>query len=145
LNRLLQKAAMRMRKLGLLARGLSVSIKYMNGGHWSDEIRFLESRDTIELLRVLAEAWSRRPRGVSQPLKVGVVLSHLVDPDNCTRQLWEKVERGEEREALNRAIDQINERLGKNTVYFGGAHTALDSAPMRIAFNRIPDMDTEGD
>jgi DNA polymerase-4 len=31
--------------------------------------------------------------------------------------------------------------MGKNTVYFATAHAARDSAPMRIAFNYIPDAD----
>ena len=49
------------------------------------------------------------------------------------------------RERLNSLVDTLNAGLGKNTVYFGGAHAALDSAPMRIAFNRIPNLETEGD
>jgi hypothetical protein len=42
------------------------------------------------------------------------------------------------RPALARAIDTLNGCYGKNTVYFGGAQAALDSAPTRIAFTNIP-------
>jgi DNA polymerase-4 len=42
-------------------------------------------------------------------------------------------------------LDKLNMRYGKNTVYFGGAHNAVSYAPMRIAFNHIPDVKTEGD
>jgi hypothetical protein len=31
----------------------------------------------------------------------------------------------------------------QNTLYFASSHEALDSAPMRIAFNRTPDLGTE--
>ena len=41
------------------------------------------------------------------------------------------------------AMDILNRKHGKNAVYFASAHEALDTAPMRIAFNRIPDLDTE--
>ena len=46
---------------------------------------------------------------------------------------------------LNAVLDKLNMRYGKNTVYFGGAHNAVNYAPMRIAFNHIPDVSTEGD
>ena len=36
-------------------------------------------------------------------------------------------------------------RYGKNTAYFGSAHNALHNAPMRIAFNHIPDLEVEND
>ena len=41
------------------------------------------------------------------------------------------------------AVDYLNIHKGKNTVYFAGAHGAVDYTPMRIAFNRIPDPETE--
>jgi DNA polymerase-4 len=41
------------------------------------------------------------------------------------------------------AMDALNRAHGKNAVYFASAHHALDAAPMRIAFNRIPDLETE--
>ncbi|MDG1097006.1 MAG: hypothetical protein P8N23_05255 [Methylophilaceae bacterium] len=34
----------------------------------------------------------------------------------------------------------MNFKHGKNTVYLGGAHEALKDAPMRIAFNHIPNL-----
>jgi DNA polymerase-4 len=40
-------------------------------------------------------------------------------------------------------VDKINRLYGKNALYFASAHQALDHAPMRIAFNRIPDIETE--
>ena len=45
---------------------------------------------------------------------------------------------------LDAAIDTLNKTYGKNTLYFAASHDARDSAPMRIAFNRIPDLETEG-
>ena len=41
---------------------------------------------------------------------------------------------------LFRSLDILNLKYGKNTVYFAGAHDALKDAPMRIAFNHIPDL-----
>jgi DNA polymerase-4 len=44
---------------------------------------------------------------------------------------------------LNAAIDELNVRFGKRAVYFGGAHAALDHGRLAIAFNHIPDIETE--
>jgi DNA polymerase-4 len=41
------------------------------------------------------------------------------------------------------AVDALNRTHGKNTVMFASAHAGRDHAPMRIAFNRIPDLDSE--
>jgi hypothetical protein len=41
------------------------------------------------------------------------------------------------------AMDSINKTQGKNALYFATAHNSLNNAPMRIAFNRIPDIETE--
>ena len=41
------------------------------------------------------------------------------------------------------AVDALNRAHGKNTVVFASAHAGRDHAPMRIAFNRIPDLDSE--
>lgn len=142
LNRLLQKAAMRLRKMGCFAGGMGVCVKHPQHMQWSDECAFFETQDTVELLRILRMLWQRRPQNSPPPLAVGVTLFHLVGEGNRTPSLFEK---GSARRDLNATIDALNERYGKNTVYFAGAHTARKSAPMRIAFNRVPDLGTESD
>ncbi|MCE9610436.1 MAG: hypothetical protein K8R23_09605 [Chthoniobacter sp.] len=141
LHRLLQKAAMRLRHNGWLAGGLTLSLKYPRGSRWGDELVFRETSDTMEFIHALQTLWERRPQGLA-PLAVGVTLSHLTTAENVTPALFPE---SRPREKLDRALDALNKRYGKQAVYFAGAHTALKSAPMRIAFNRIPDLETEGD
>jgi DNA polymerase-4 len=52
---------------------------------------------------------------------------------------------GPARNALNDSLDAINKKYGKNTLYLGTAWNALSSAPMRIAFNHIPDLEVDDD
>jgi len=139
LHRLLQKAAMRLRHAGYYAGGLHVSLRYLKRPRWSDALTFLETQDTLELTRVFNQLWAARPTG-RQPLAVGVTLFNFTPIKGHTRTLFET---GDAHASLNQAIDTLNRRLGKNTVYFGGAHGALDYAPLRIAFNRIPDVALE--
>ena len=141
LNRLLQKAAMRLRKMGYCAGAMHLSVDYVGHARWSDDCTFLETQDTVEFLRILRMLWERRPAG-GAPMAVGVTFFHLVEEKNRTPSLFEK---GTVRRDLNNVIDSLNGRYGKNTVYFAGAHNARKSAPMRIAFNYIPDPESEGD
>jgi DNA polymerase-4 len=141
LHRLLQKAAMRLRKIGYFATGLGLSIKYLNGQRWREAVSFQETQDTLEFTHVLNALWERRPQHGGPPLLVGVTLHGLMPEQSVTPSLFAD----EKRRKLNALVDTLNAGFGRNTVYFGGAHAALDSAPMRIAFNRIPNLETEGD
>ncbi len=141
LHRLLQKAAMRLRHAGCYAGGLHLSLRFPRGDRWGDALTFLETQDTLELIRVFNQLWTRRPAGRGSPLSVGVTLFHLAPAQNHTGTLFET---GDARAGLNAAIDRLNRKLGKNTVVYGGALGALHYAPIRIAFNRIPDVALEG-
>ena len=142
IHRLLQKAAMRLRHMGYLAGALSVTVKHMHRGRWSDELAFTETDDTLDFTHALRTMWARRPATDASPLAVGVNLFHLVERRQSTPSLFPEAK---DRTKLNRAVDALNQRFGKRSAYFAGAHGALKSAPMRIAFNHVPDLKTESD
>ena len=142
LHRLLQKAAMRLRHLGLYAGGLHVAVRHRQGRGWSDELRFNETQDTLRLTHALTQIWERRPGRGHAPFQVGVVLFHLVELPGHTPDLF-TYEQEQARGRLHDIVDSLNSAYGKNTVYFGGAHGATGYAPMRIAFTRIPQPEIE--
>jgi DNA polymerase-4 len=69
---------------------------------------------------------------------VGVILSELENAAGITLSMFE-----DDQHPLDEALDAINLRYGKNTLYFGGAHHAIEKGPPRIAFNHIPDLNLE--
>ncbi len=143
LHRLLQKAAMRLRSYGCIAGAMQVKIRFRNGTGWEKQALFDPTNDTLVLLEVLQHLWQDFPRkNRVQPLSVAVVLSRLDEQGHQVRSLFDA---GRSHDQLNAVIDSINLRYGKQTLYFGGAHTALQAAPMRIAFGHVPDLDIEGD
>ena len=144
LHRLLQKAAMRLRHEGYYAGGLQLSIGYRDDTDWSADLQFNETQDTIHFTHALNELWSRRPRAhiTKAPKQVGVILHRLLASNLHTADLFEKTKE-ESRAKLFTAVDTLNKALGKNSVYFGGAHGATNYAPMRIAFTRIPEPEIE--
>ena len=125
-----------------------------------------ETQDTAFLLHTLEQLWHSGLHLLPQPVTVGVQLHGLIEAGQHTGDLFgfdeaatDAVEAGtapnvsgslsaraapaKDRRKLLAAIDTLNGKHGKNTVYFASAQAGLDHAPMRIAFNRIPDLESE--
>lgn len=148
LHRLLQKACMRMRSYDLLASKISIKVKFRDKPSWSMESAISATDNTLRLIEALESFLQHypktQPKTQHEPYAVGVNFSGLVTAEEVARDLFQ-VEPLENEKKLNQAIDALNLKFGKNTLYFGGAHDALKDAPMRIAFNHIPDLKVEGD
>jgi DNA polymerase IV len=174
LNRLTQKAAMRLRKQGFYAMAMSVSVRTdhryrtnapeTHGGH--RDTRFGETQNTQFFLHTLDALWRSGLCNLQHPKAVGMVLHGLVPAAMHTLSLFDEVDEPPNPSALSTtptrtsahvqnakpvrdparllaAMDIINKTQGKNALYFATAHNSLNNAPMRIAFNRIPDIETE--
>ena len=140
LNRLTQKAAMRLRKAGYYASRLSIDVKYLDGGHWGAEMRLVDTQDTKNFLHALEKLWSKRPRGTRTILKVGMAYSDLVSEAGHTGSLFAAEGKAK---SLYSTLDKLNARFGKQAVYFASAHKARDRGGLHIAFNHIPDPKTD--
>ncbi len=161
LHRLTQKAAMRLRKQGFYATAMQVFVRCEH--RWQREaggeryVHVGETQDTGFLLHTLDQLWFSGLHQLQRPKAVGVQLCGLVLASQHTPDLFatldpvqEPSEQTKQNHAVQRdrarlmsAMDALNRTHGKNAVYFASAHHALDAAPMRIAFNRIPDLETE--
>jgi DNA polymerase IV len=159
LNRLTQKAAMRLRKQGFYATAMRVSVRstqeHLAHSAKCRETHLGQTQDTALLLHALGALWFSGLHLLTQPKAVGVVLSGLIPASQHTPDLFgadtrpagmnahQTASTARSRASLHRVMDGINLRHGKNALHFASAHTAREHAPMRIAFNRIPDLDTE--
>ena len=162
LNRLTQKAAMRLRKQGFYATAMQVFVHCAN--RWQREaggeryVHVGETQDTGFLLHTLDQLWLSGLHELQHPQAVGVQLCGLVPASQHTRELFDEPQAASDaaaaqtlqnhpvqrdRTRLMSAMDALNRAHGKNAIYFANAHHTLDAAPMRIAFNRIPDLETE--
>ena len=149
LHRLLQKAAMRMRSYDLLASHISVKIKLRHRKTNASARFYNESAITAtDNSLKLTESLETLLRGFANidvdfdPIAVGINFSKLSNANEYVDDLFAEKPSATEKK-LNKAIDILNLKYGKNTVYFAGAHSALASAPMRIAFNYVPDLVVE--
>ena len=144
LHRLLQKACMRMRSYDLLTSKISIKVKFRDQPSWAMESAVSATDNTLRIIEALETFWQYYPKTNCEPFAVGIYFSGLVTVDEVARDLFQ-IEPLENEKKLNNAIDTLNLKFGKNTIYFGGAHEALKDAPMRIAFGHIPDLVVEGD
>ena len=151
LHRLLQKAAMRMRSYDLLTAHISIKIKFRDAktkqlARFNNESGISATDNTLALTDALEALFKALPSAYEKcdPIAVGVNFTALSNVQDAAYDLFAEKPSASEKK-LNKALDILNLKYGKNTVYFAGAHDALKDAPMRIAFNHIPDMVIEED
>ena len=134
---------MRLRSYGCIAGSLQVKVKFRDHENWERQARFDSTSDTLVLLDALDRLWQDfAGQRLRRPQAVAIVLSRLAEAGQRARSLFDE---HRSHDQLNAVIDSVNLRYGRNALYFGGAHGALQAAPMRIAFNHIPDLRTEDD
>ena len=154
LMRLTQKAAMRLRKQGFYATAMSISVRcdhrYQATPGGGRDAQFGQIQDTGYFLDVLQKLWLSGLQELQHPKAVNVTMHGLVLAGQHTPDLFDLpqasvalVPATRDRTRLDAAMDKLNKTYGKNTLYFAASHEARDTAPMRIAFNRIPDLETE--
>lgn len=140
MNRLTQKAAMRLRKAGYYAARLAIGLKYLDGSHWHVEMRLVDTQDTVAFLHALERLWTKRPKDRRTILRVEMAFCDLVAEADHTGSLFASEAKSK---SLYSALDKLNARFGKQAVYFASAHKARDRGGMHIAFNHIPDPKTD--
>jgi len=73
---------------------------------------------------------------------VNIVLGKLVSEGQYTPSLFEPVQ-NRRITRLNEIIDTVSTRYGKQALYLGGAHDAIESVQAKIAFTHIPNIEVE--
>lgn len=138
LMRLLHKAAARARKCGYLGGALRTTVRHTAGEGFEDVVTLSPPvNDTLSLVRVLASQWEKYSRQTwpGELRKVSVTLLELEPVESATPSLFSGPA-NEDR--LAKAMDRLNAKYGRNTVYAASMQPAKGSAPVRIAFGNIP-------
>jgi len=145
LHKLLQKATMRLRSYGLLTTHISIKIKFQDKTSYKQESKVSANDNVLTLTSALEELLKPLTYlSHNTPTAVSIQLSGLHNQSESSLDLFSQ-KTVEHSGKLNKALDQLNLKYGKNTIYLGGAHKALTDAPMRIAFQHIPDLVIEND
>jgi DNA polymerase-4 len=137
LIRLVHKAAARLRNKKYAAGHMSLSVSTTEHKWWGNHIAIDYRSDTQSLLDTLDYLWQKRPTDAI-PKKVGITLFNFEHQNNLTLNLFETET---DRFKLAKAMDTLNDKYGKRALYFADMYNAKDAAPMRLAFNYIPNGD----
>jgi DNA polymerase-4 len=135
--RLIHKAAARLRGLDHWAGALTVGISCLNGPGWEAKCHLPHCQDTLNFLLAFGALWDAKPPFRGTPLKVWMVLTDLIPTPNATPSL---IEQDRQVTELSHVMDRVNKTFGRNAVHFGTLFGAEDTAPMRVAFNHIPEF-----
>ncbi|MCG9896118.1 MAG: hypothetical protein MH204_11650 [Fimbriimonadaceae bacterium] len=134
LLRLTHKAAARLRSLDLAAGKISVSAKSGRGERWEAEAELSGISDTPTLTEEALRLW--KGCRIESPLQVGVNFTRLDRKGGATGSLFDDPEVRARRDEMSRALDRINGRFGKNSVYLAGLRAAKGTASEKIAFQK---------
>ncbi len=141
MQKLLHKAAARLRKLQVWARGLSVFVTFSprrEKKHWERHLRLQECQDTVTLLEAFRKMWQECPTTMGNPMLVGLALYDLVpDAMHTASLLQDESKLGR----LSEAMDFLNAKYGSSTLHLGGLQQVRSAAPTRIAFSSIPEFE----
>jgi len=50
----------------------------------------------------------------------------------------------EKQSRLDETLDSLRRRYGRRVIYYGNVHDSRHTAPLRISFTHIPDVEVEG-
>ena len=109
LDRLTQKAAVRLRKAQFYASRLAIGVKYLDGGRWEADMRLVDTQDTVTFLHALERLWAGRPKSRRTILQVGMAFSDLVPESGHTGSLFASETKSK---SLYETLDKLNARFG---------------------------------
>jgi DNA polymerase-4 len=150
-RRLLTKATYRLRRKGYYATTLSLGVNTTTGQRWRRELRLATpAQDPFTFMQHLDTLWEDMMGelcGYTAPSfkKVSTLLTGLKNKSEITGDLLderyqENVEMLQKREALASALDNLQNKYQKETVYVGTTPKTISGyVGTKIAFSRVPE------
>lgn len=130
MQRLVYKSCVRLRRSGLWASHVGFYVKAEED--WHAETSLPPTQDALTVMERLDPLW--RGRVFSRPVQVGLTFGRLKEAEAVTPSLFD--EGTTPRAQLGHAMDGLNMKFGKNTVYVGSLQKAKDHADEKIAFSK---------
>lgn len=133
LHKLVFKAGYRLRAENYLAGGVYLSIRFLNGDGFSTSIKSGEQFCDNQTFWQKVELILKKCPWPGKPIHLSVGVFNLKKNKGEQISIFAEIEK---RKNLARALDNVNDEYGANTVVPASLMRAADSAPDRIPFGR---------
>jgi DNA polymerase-4 len=130
LLRLMHKAGARLRAENLRARCMTVHVHGYKKS-WETRIKLPNTQDSVVMTDLFREHWCKR--SFDSPRSVGVTFHDLSEVQEYTPSLFDNLD---DRARMNQAVDRVNQKYGKNTIYLAALDGVKDRASEKIAFQK---------
>ncbi len=148
-RRLTAKAVSRLRRIGYYASHFHLSVRREDLGKWQGDMKVMPSQDSFVFLEALESLWQtmQREAPAGRIKQVSVCLFGLVADVDYTPDFFSATPpKGSrtyfDRQKLFSALDQINQRYGRDTVMIGSQKAPVPVyTGVKVAFTRIPDAE----
>ncbi len=128
--RLLAKASARLRAEGFWAGDMSVSIRGKQQG-WHAYTKLPPTQDSVTMTEHFLRMWEGRD--FVGPMAVGVTFTDLHPAEEVTPSLFDETV---SRSDFSHAMDRLNQKFGKNTIYLAAMDKVRGTASEKIAFGK---------
>ena len=129
LLRLAHKAAARLRSKNLWATEMGLTVHGKRP--WHVHCSLPPTQDSVTITERILDLWNARD--FCDPLSVGVVFSGLRPPEQVTPSLFDDTVG---RAKLSNAVDKMNQKFGKNSIFLASLEKVRNNADEKIAFNK---------
>ncbi len=148
-QRLTLKAASRLRRYGMHAKAMDLSVRFENGPKVGYSKNFYQANDNFTFLEVLKGLWSAIGKSYipnARIKKVSITLHNLIEDDKIQPEFFDdnKIFKDQfivqKHEKVSVAMDKLNSKYGRDTIVIGfSPNISSDFSGTKIAFNRIPE------
>jgi DNA polymerase-4 len=141
-RRLTAKAASRLRRMGLVASKMSLSIALEDGRFFELHAVCHRANDTLRFLALFQKMWEEGicHRAQARMKKIAILFSELEELNSGQGEFFKDPLR-EKGEKISSALDLINQKYGKDSLSFGVLPQHEFFSGTKIAFTRIPEKE----
>jgi len=134
LNRLVHKVGQRLRKEGFWAKHVHLSLAYIGSGYYYNHQQTMPFCDSATMTQLANQLFDIRSQPSSFILQVAWTVSDLIQGCAMPEPLFPEMQKSL---LLTHALDKINDRYGRDTIFTSSMMSARETAPDRIPFGRL--------
>lgn len=134
LNRLVHKVGQRLRHEGYWARYTALGIAYVKNGYYFNHLTTLPYSDSGTMMNLANRLFDMQSQPHEYIMQLAFHVSELVEGKVWPEPLFPEMQKSLR---LTQALDAVNDKFGRDTIFAASMMEALETAPDRIPFGKV--------